>query len=369
MLSVVVEPNPPYRITELVTPSMPKSKNSKKIDNAAIAKELDKFLKKLAEADVFSGVVLVAHKGKPFYEKAFGQANKDFKVPNRIDTKFNLGSMNKMFTAVAIAQLVEAGKLSFDDPVSRFLPDFPNQEDAKKIKIKHLLSHASGLGNYFNKKFEESSRALFRSVNDMMTLVKGEKIAFEPGTSWQYSNTGFLVLGKIIEKVTGKSYYDYVRENIYKRAGMVHSDSYELDRVNPNLAVGYQKEFTDKGIQFRNNLFEHVIRGGPAGGGYSTVKDLLKFDIALRSHKLVGSKYVTLLLSPKPELHSPHYGYGFAIDQENGVVGHGGGFEGISANLSMNLDTGYTVAVLSNYSNIAQTVARKILELLGGATK
>src|SRR5687768_14816878 len=197
-------------------------------------------------------------------------ANKDFNVPNRVDTKFNLGSMNKMFTGVAIAQLVEKGKLSFDDPLSKFIPDFPDPESAKKIQIKHLLTHTAGLGGYFSKRYQDMSRANLRTVDDMMALAKqDEKLQFEPGTKWQYSNTGMLVLGKVIEIVSGQSYFDYVRENIYKPAGMVNSDSYELDRINTNLAVGYDKQFTDNGVAWGNNIFMHVMRGGPQGGGYS----------------------------------------------------------------------------------------------------
>ena len=126
---------------------------------------------------------------------AFGEANKDFGVPNALDTKFNLGSMNKMFTAVTIGQLVEQGKLSYDDPLSKFLPDFPSAEAAKKVRIKHLLTHTSGLGSYFNDEFDRSSRARYRTVDEMLTLAKGETLAFEPGTRWSYSNTGMLVLG------------------------------------------------------------------------------------------------------------------------------------------------------------------------------
>jgi CubicO group peptidase (beta-lactamase class C family) len=176
----------------------------------------------------------------------------------------------------------------------------------------------------------------------MMELVKDEKLQFEPGSRWQYSNTGMLVLGAVIEKVTGQSYYDYVGENIYKVAGMTNTDCYELDRVNANLAVGYEKEYTDDGIRFRSNIFSHVVRGGPAGGGFSTVEDLLRFDVALRSHKLVGEPYVKLLLSPKPELNSPRYGYGFGIDPQKEMAGHTGGFpnrhRGRSVELTSSID-------------------------------
>jgi CubicO group peptidase (beta-lactamase class C family) len=365
-LFVRIEPESPHRISDIgLKPVKPPAdaKPVAKLTDEQMARELDVFISKLADADVFSGSALLAKDGKAIYKKAFGMANKDFNAPNRIDTKFNLGSMNKMFTSVAIAQLVERGKLSFDDPLAKFLPEFPNKEAAEKIRIKHLLCHTAGLGSYFNKQFMESSRARFRTTSDFMELAKDEKLAFEPGTSWRYSNTGMLVLGAVIEKATGQSYYDYVRENIYKPAGMINSDCYDLDRVNPNLAVGYEKDYTDDGVRFQNNIFSHVIRGGAAGGGYSTVEDLMRFDVALRSNKLVGAEYVKLLLSPKPELKSPDYGYGFQIDRENQIAGHGGGFEGISSNLDMFLNSGYTAVVLSNYGGASFPVSEKMREL------
>lgn len=365
-LLVRVEPESPHRIAEVRTRRVNQPTDAKpasKLTGEQMAAELDVFVSKLANADVFSGAVLFAKDGKVIYKKAFGVANKDFNAPNRIDTKFNLGSMNKMFTSVAIAQLAERGKLSFDDPLAKFLPEFPNKEAAEKIKIKHLLSHTAGLGSYFNKQFFESSRERFRTTSDFMELAKDEKLQFEPGTKWSYSNTGMLVLGAVIEKATGQSYYDYIRENIYKPAGMINSDCYDLDRVNPNLAVGYEKDYTDDGVQFRNNIFSHVIRGGAAGGGYSTVEDLMRFDVALRSNKLVGAEYVKLLLSPKPELKSPGYGYGFQIDVESRIAGHSGGFEGISSNLDMFLNSGYTAVVLSNYGGASFPVSEKMRDL------
>ena len=269
-LLVKVEPERPHRIVGIgKRPVKARAGDAaaKALSEAEAVAQLGAYLKKIADADAFSGVVLLAKDGKPLFLKAYGEANKDFTAPNRTDTKFNLGSMNKMFTAVAIAQLVEQGKLSFDDSLSKFLPDFPTKEAAEKIRIKHLLTHTSGLGSYFSKKFEESSRARFRTVDQMLELARDEKPEFEPGAKWSYSNTGFLVLGKVIEKVTGQGYFDYVREHVYRPAGMTGTDCYELDRVNPNLAVGYQKEYGKDGkATWRNNLFEHVIRGGPQGG-------------------------------------------------------------------------------------------------------
>ncbi len=358
-LTVWVEEQSPFGIVGIGIRPLAAPAN-KKMSDREITEELEKHLKKIVAADLFSGTVLIARGDDVLYEKAFGEANKDFKVPNKTDTKFNLGSMNKMFTAVAIAQLVDAGKLSFDDSLGKFMPDFPDRQAAEKIKIKHLLSHTSGLGNYFNRTFMEGSRARFRTVDDFLELAKDEKMQFEPGTKWQYSNTGMLVLGKIIEKVSGQSYFEYIRENIYKKAGMINSDAYDLDNVNTNLAVGYEKDYTDQGIVFRNNIFMHVIKGGPAGGGYSTVHDLLKFANALRDGRLVGKEYVKLLTTPKPELNSPGYGYGFIIGTNPDTTGHSGGFPGISSELIMFANSDFTAVVLSNYGTGARNVTEKI---------
>ena len=380
-LVVRVEPEAPHRITAIgrkPAKAPARGQSARQLTEGQAVAELEAYVQKLAAADAFSGVVLLAKDGKPLLLKAWGDANKDFAAPNKADTKFNLGSMNKMFTAVATLQLVERGKLSLEDPLSRFLPEFPTKEAADKIRVKHLLTHTSGLGSYFNDAFRDSSRARWRTVDQMMELAKDEKPQFEPGEKWGYSNTGFLVLGKVIEKVTGQDYYDYVRENVYRPAGMANTDCYELDRVNPNLAVGYEGDFGKNGTTWKNNVFEHVIRGGPAGGGYSTAEDLLRFDRALRGGKLLSPPYVNMLLSAKPELKSPDYGFGFQVSAGEGgsrVAGHGGGFPGISSNLDMFLnaegDKGpqWTTVILSNYGGAAPPVMEKARELLAAVRR
>jgi CubicO group peptidase (beta-lactamase class C family) len=337
--------------------------------DAEMATSLERYVTTLAKADLFSGTVLLAKDGKTLYAGAFGEANKDFGVPNAIGTKLNLGSMNKMFTSVTIARLVEQGKLSYDDPLSKFVPDFPDSAAAQKIRIKHLLTHTSGLGSYFNAEFMRSSRARFRTVDDMMQLAKGDSLAFEPGSRYAYSNTGMLVLGKVIEVVTRQDYFDYVREQLSRPAGMANTDAYELDQVNENLAVGYQREFREDGTKrFRNNIFMHVMRGGPAGGGYSTAEDLVRFAEALKTGKLVSSATFELMTTPKPDLNSPRYGYGFGVDPATNVVGHSGGFPGISSNLDIFKGTGYVAVVLSNYGGASQPVVEKIRTLVRSRT-
>jgi len=331
-------------------PLVRKINSARKSNDAEVAVELKTFLDGLVQDDEFSGTVLLAKNGKVFFSGAYGLASKNYGVANRLDTKFNLGSMNKMFTAVAIAQLAEQGKLSFDDPLARFLPSALPKVDAQKIKIKHLLTHTSGLGDYlFTPEMEKLSRAQFRTLDDWMGRIRHDTLAFEPGKDQGYSNTGFLVLGKVIEQITGESYFDYVRKHIYTPAGMTNTDSYELDRVNQNLAEGYVRVRTSAGEVWGNNLFLHVVKGGPAGGGYSTVEDLLKFVLALRSGKLVSTRYVELLTSPKPELDMPMYGYGFEV--MGGALGHGGAAPGLGANLLVYPKEDYVVVVLSNYSS------------------
>ncbi len=364
-LSVSVESDAPHLISGLgMGPaSAPLAPSSGERGDDEIRTEMNRLLDELVEAERFSGTVLMVRNGEVVFDAVRGEANKDFDIANNIETKFNLGSMNKMFTAVAIAQLVERGEMSYDDPLSKFLPDFPDPESAAKIRIKHLLSHTGGLGSYFNEEFMESSRARFRTVSELMTLAESETMQFEPGSAWSYSNTGFLVLGRVIEVVTGQDYHDYISDNVTGPAGMDSTACYELDQVNPNLAVGYDRQNTPEGPVWRNNIFMHVIRGGPAGGGYSTVGDLVRFADALRDGTLVTRATFELLASRKPELNSDRYGYGFGVGPDGGV-GHSGGFVGINSQLVFWPEGEWTIAVMSNYSGGAQPVVERARRLV-----
>lgn len=336
---------------------------------AAQAKaELDAFLDRLAEAEAFSGTALLARNGEVVFEAARGIADRNHGVPMRLSSKLNLGSMNKMFTAVVIGQLVDEGRLSFQDPVSRFLGGRGwTKADLSKVRVEHLLSHTSGLGSYFNDTYERTARQLLRKVDDYKPLVVEETLAFEPGTKQQYSNTGFLLAGAVIEAVTGRDYFDVVRERVYAKANMPGSDSYDIDLVVPDLAIGYSRERTASGARWRANTFEHVIRGGPAGGGYSTARDLFAFAEAVRGGKLVSPATAERLWSAKPELQSPSYGYGFGVwsDALGRITGHSGGFSGIASTLDICLDTGWTIVVLSNVDDGMQPVAQKLREVAG----
>ncbi len=368
VLSVVVAE--PYRIAGMNfagarTPSdvAPEPARSE----AEAIKELERHVDRLAGADRFWGAVLVAKGDTVLLEKAWGFADRGFDARNTPETLFNLGSMNKMITAVCIAQLVEKGTLSFDDPVGKWLgSDWVSPETGEKVRLKHLLSHTSGLGSYFNEEWERSSRALYRDLDDWKAIVAPETPQFEPGTAERYSNTGFLLLGAVVEKASGQDYFEYVRENIYEPAGMTRSDSYDVDEPPMNLATGYVPERGPDGkVRWRTNVFLHVARGGPAGGGYSTVRDLLALSRALQNGTLVSPAMFRTLTTAKPDLMAPRYGYGFGVTgtQSDRIVGHSGGFSGISANLDIFVDRGYTIVVLANNGR-AEPVAQRADALL-----
>jgi CubicO group peptidase (beta-lactamase class C family) len=335
-----------------------------------IADFLDRYLENLVSKDRFSGTVLIAKDGKPFYTRVHGLASKRYNIPNQLDTKFNLGSMNKMFTGVAIMQLVEQGKVSVSDPVGKHLPDLPRPEIAERVTIHHLLTHTSGMQDYWEEVFDAHWWEI-KTVSQLAELIFDDTLLFEPGTDFHYSNSGPIVLGMIIEEVTGQDYYDYVREHVYQLAGTINTDCYEMDTPVPNLAIGYTKMDycgdPNPGGGWRNNLFMHVAKGGPAGGGFSTVEDLLRFDIALRENRLISKQSFDTLTTGKVQMGPESmYAYLFQDQVVNGhrIVGHGGGAPGINAKLDMYLDSGYTVAVMANYDGAAGTVARKIEELL-----
>ncbi len=261
--------------------------------------------------------------------------------------------MNKMFTSTAIAQLAEKGKLRLDDPISKYVDTtWLPRSITNRVTVHHLLTHTSGLGSYFNDTYFKSSRDLFRQLDDYKPLLKGDTLQFAPGSRFGYSNTGMLLLGVVIEKASGTNYFDYISQHIYASAGMKNSDAYELDRPQENLAEGY---IPQPDGQWKNNLFLHVLKGGPAGGGYSTVRDLHRFARALQTGKLVSAASLEKMWTNHSEAG---YGYGFDVESTpmGKAVGHGGGFPGLNSHLDILLDKGYIIAVMSNYDSGAEAL-------------
>jgi CubicO group peptidase (beta-lactamase class C family) len=326
--------------------------SQRRLPEAEVVREINRHVGAAARRDEFSGVVLVAKGDRTIFHRAYGLADRSWRIPNRLDTKFNLASMNKMFTAVAIAQLIEAGKLRLESTLGTILPDYPNQHAARTITIAHLLSHTAGLGMLFDRPGFDRRRR-YRTSSDYFPLFAAERLLFEPGTASAYSNEGFVVLGAVVEKLTGLTYFDYVRERIFAPLGMSSTDSYAIDDVVPNLAVGYAHYEDDPlGIGPRRpNWIFLQWKGSAAGGGYSTTGHLLKFVRALRHNRLLRGGLVDTLLAP--HAHGDWYGYGFQVQEVGGkqVRGHGGGGpgSGISSELGWFLDGSYVVIVLGNY--------------------
>ncbi len=332
------------------------------LTRAELVERARALVERKAAEGAFSGAVLLAQGDEVLLTFAAGEACKAFHVPNDVETRFNLGSMNKMFTSVSIAQLAEKGLLSYDDPIAEYVDESWLPRDVtERITVFHLLTHSSGLSSYFNDAYQKSSRELFRKVEDYKPLVRDERPAFEPGSRWSYSNTGMLLLGVVIEKVGGQDYFDYVREHVYAPAGMTRTDCYEMDQPVENLAIGYERDPT-AAQGWRNNLYQHVIKGGPAGGGFSTVGDLHRFAQALLAGELVSVSSLDELWT---DHHGADYGCGFAVTDEPGkIVGHSGGFPGISANLDVFVETGHVVAVLSNHGMVAAAVSEELRALV-----
>ncbi|HTL98439.1 MAG TPA: serine hydrolase domain-containing protein [Holophagaceae bacterium] len=323
-------------------------------------KGLGAFAASEAKQDRFSGVLLVARHGTILLQEVEGSAHRGDGIPNTLDTRFNLASMGKLFTAVAIGQLVEQGKVGLDDPILKYLPEYKDQPGWDKVKIKHLLSHTAGFGNYWGPAFD-AKRADIRAVKDYFPLFTGKPLAFEPGTRWSYSNVGFIILGAIIERASGEDYFGYIQKHIFDPAGMKDSGYFELDRDTPRLAEGYFHPRDGDGKllsqDWLNDRLQVVAKGGPAGGGYATAPDLVRFAEAVMSGKLVKAETLQTLTTAHATFPKPpgaefeiSYGYGFDLEQRGSqlILGHNGGAPGIATDLLMEPATGTVVVMLSN---------------------
>lgn len=251
-----------------------------------------------------------------------------------------------MFTAVAVAQLAQAGKLKLNEPLGKYLTDYPNQDVATKVTIHHLLTHTGGTGDFFGPEFF-AHRTELRDLKNYVTLFGKRGLAFEPGSKWEYSNYGFLLLGLVIERVSGQSYYDYVREHIFKPAGMMSAESILEETAVPGRSAGYTMM---GGGALRPNTDTLPPRGTSAGGGYSTAGDLSRFANALLGHKLLDAHYTELVTTRKVDTGRGKYAYGFENNPSGDVrwFGHGGGAPGVNGALRIYPDSGYVVAVLAN---------------------
>lgn len=348
-MTIDVQAAEPHRISSLTIAAVPTPSEfavARLTEPALVAATRAK-LTNDASAGTFAGAALVARDGHTLFEGAYGLADRAKGTPNTVDTRFRIGSMNKMFTAVAVLQLVQAGRVRLDAPLGAYLTDYPNKDVASKVTIHELLTHTGGTGDIFGPEFDAHRKEL-RTIHDYVKLYGARGLEFEPGSKWAYSNYGFILLGAVIEKVSGTSYYEYVASHVFAPAGMTATGSIPEDSVVPNRAVGYMRSEDDGKIVPNDETLP--FRGTSAGGGYSTVGDLARFAEALRQHKLLDAAHTTLLTTGKVEARGAKYAYGFFDRASGGIrfVGHGGGAPGMNGDLEIAPASGYVVVVLSN---------------------
>jgi CubicO group peptidase (beta-lactamase class C family) len=311
------------------------------------AQKIDELVNKYNELGQFNGAVLVAENGNIIYSKGIGYADMENKIPNKTDTKFRIASVTKQFTATLIMQLVEKGKIKLDGKLSKYLPYY-RKDTGDKITIHQILSHTSGLANYTdNPEFMQDEVKNKVTPKDFVLRYCSAELAFEPGTDWAYSNSGYFILGAIIEEVTGKTYEAVLQENILTPLEMSNSGYENTGKVYDNYAKGYENLFGE----FKPAKFLDMTIPYSAGSMYSTVEDMYKWDRALYTEKILAKASLEKMFSPVMN----DYGYGWMIgqqpigDTEKKVTMHSGGIFGFSSIEIRLVDDGHYIMILSNF--------------------
>jgi CubicO group peptidase (beta-lactamase class C family) len=358
LILALSESNPPH-VTELHLDVVPRPSDQPAPSRFTFGEALNALEARaadLAGKDKFAGAVLIGRGGKIAIEKSYGLADRETHVSNTTETPFRLGSMNKMFTATAILQLVGEGKIELASPVGHYIPGYPNRDVATKATIRHLLTHTGGTGDIFTPEYQKH-RLELRELRDYVKLYGSRGLEFEPGSQWSYSNYGFLLLGVVVERVSGMTYYAYVRKHIFGPAGMRSTDSLPESDTVAGRSIGYMR----RNGSWINNADTLPWRGTSAGGGYSTVGDLFLFAQALSSGKLVKRELFAEMTSKQaggPQMPSgAGYGFGMMVSDEpqGRRFGHGGGAPGMNAEFRVYPRTDTVVVVLSNLDPPAAT--------------
>jgi CubicO group peptidase (beta-lactamase class C family) len=315
--------------------------------DSVFVSKLRNWLESSTASDEFSGVVLVTKNGQTLFQGAYGRADREKNIPNTVLTKFRAGSMYKMMTAIAVLQLVQEGKVRLDAPFGTYLQDYPNADMASKVTIHHLLTHTGGTGDIFGAQFN-ANRLQLREIDDYLQLYGSRNLLFSPGSQNAYSNYGFMLLGAVVQRVSGMRYDDYIQTRILNPAGMTETGTAPEDSIVPGRSMGYMKQ---NGAWVSNTL-TLPYRGTPAGGGYSTVADFARLAAAVREHRLLDATHTDLLITGKVQISSTiKYSYGF-MDRVLGgrrFVGHGGSAPGQSGELVFEPNGGYVIVILSNF--------------------
>ncbi|WP_418604173.1 serine hydrolase [Hwangdonia sp.] len=315
--------------------------------------QINELISVYAEYGKFNGSVLVADHGKVIYKKGFGMANMEWEIPNQPNTKHRLGSITKQFTAMLILQLAADGTLDLQSPITTYLPDYP-KDKGDKITAHHLLTHTSGIPNYtaFPRFFQDESRNPY-TPDEFVEKFADKDLEFTPGDRFNYSNSGYFLLGVIIEKLTGKTYEQMLDSHIFTPLNM-HDSGYDNHAdIIKNRATGYEKN----GNSYINSRYLDMSIPYAAGSLYSTVEDLYLWDQALYTNKLLPQKYMDMYIKPQISAWgNNHYAYGWGVGYEKigkstdsiYTISHGGGINGFNTNISRALSDKSLVVLLSN---------------------
>lgn len=321
--------------------------------------EIKAFLDNLKPKN-FSGTILVAHNDKITEKRAFGLASIEYGIENTVNTKFNIASITKMITAVATLQLYENGIVELEKPIGEYLPDYPNKLVRDSVTIHQLLTHTSGNNNFYVENFLQTDKLKYKNISDFVSLFAKDTLLSKPGTKYDYSASGYVILGLIIEEFSGQDYYEYVKENIFLPAKMTNTTELEIDSVVQNKASGYTTFFGESKIPKRNEYY--LSKASPAGFHYSTIEDLFKLSRALRNSELLKKETTELMFEPKVKGYNTNMGYGIDIDlrYNQTIQGHSGGWYGIHCELMDFMNDNYTIVILSNIDDGGKTGASKV---------
>ncbi len=309
---------------------------------------IEHYLNDLSKDEKFSVGICISKDGKIVLEKAYGLANREHQVPIDKNTKFNTASIGKLFTAVATLQLYEQGRIRLDQPIGKYLPDFPNQYVRDSVTVHQLLTHSSGLPLWFHKDFDQSPKFEFLELDDYLPLYKTIEINRAVIGKNSYSNVGYIALGYLIEAVSNLSYKAYLQKYIFDPLKMEDTNIWKLTEIIPKLATGYVRPSNEQDWWKTN--YHLNLGSSPAGGTYSTSNDLIKFYNGLLDNKLLKQETKTLMFSPKIKSYYGHYGYGIGISKNNDkeIIGHLGGYYGVRGELMWYKDAGYIISILAN---------------------
>jgi len=306
----------------------------------------------------FMGSVLVAQDGKVLLDKGYGFANLEWDVPNTPTTKFRLGSITKQFTAASILLLEERGKLKVEDPVKKYMPNAPAAWD--KITIFHLLTHTSGIPSFTGFSDYESHEAQAMTPGKLVEWFRDKPLEFEPGTKWNYSNSGYVLLGYLIEKISGESYSDFVQQNIFTPLGMKDSGYDSNSAIIAHRAAGYTPGKSNP----VNAGFVHMSIPFSAGALYSTTEDLLRWEQGLFGGKVLKPESLAKMTTPFKQ----DYAFGLGVSTQSGhkMIAHDGGIEGFNTALAYYPDDKLVVAVLANLNGPAGQIAGNLAKVALG---